>query len=429
MPRLPAVGGDAGNWGIILNEFLGVSHQGDGSLKNSAFVVNVKDFGAKGDGVNDDTLAINNAITALADGSTLCFPPGIFMVSAPLSPIGKERVHITGGGTISALNISGFVLTVGSSISGALQNCSMSHLRILVSGSGASGVKWYHTQSFVMDNVHIQGDIQQDENIGVEVVNGGYQGVVRHCKIAGRFAKGIVIRRGDEAQPFNVSPHGVHIMGCWFSRLAPSRIGVGLSIEGDAAAARSIMNYFESWRIGIHITPTANDGLRSISDTFEDTTIGVDAQRGRVLVLYSHFSGSVNSPPEVGVDFSNGAWSSDGCVVHIARSVVPSIALVRISAGCLRTRIEMEQSFIDYNLVDNGSDTVVYGQNKIKFGDTNFYRSAANTLKTDGKLITGSLGVSNAANASTPGNLVKKIEVFDAQGNSLGFVPVYASIA
>ncbi|MGI8483811.1 MAG: hypothetical protein ACR2OU_06070 [Thermomicrobiales bacterium] len=36
MPRLPQPGGDAGNWGQILNDFLSVEHSDDGSLKNPA---------------------------------------------------------------------------------------------------------------------------------------------------------------------------------------------------------------------------------------------------------------------------------------------------------------------------------------------------------------------------------------------------------
>jgi hypothetical protein len=35
MARLPVVGGDAGNWGTILNTFLQVSHAADGTLNNS----------------------------------------------------------------------------------------------------------------------------------------------------------------------------------------------------------------------------------------------------------------------------------------------------------------------------------------------------------------------------------------------------------
>ena len=36
MPRLPQPGGDAGNWGAILNDYLSVEHNADGTLKNAA---------------------------------------------------------------------------------------------------------------------------------------------------------------------------------------------------------------------------------------------------------------------------------------------------------------------------------------------------------------------------------------------------------
>lgn len=36
MPRLPIPGGDGGQWGDILNEYLNVSHNADGSIKSSA---------------------------------------------------------------------------------------------------------------------------------------------------------------------------------------------------------------------------------------------------------------------------------------------------------------------------------------------------------------------------------------------------------
>ncbi len=36
MTRLPTPGGDDGNWGVILNDFLSQSHNADGSLKDTA---------------------------------------------------------------------------------------------------------------------------------------------------------------------------------------------------------------------------------------------------------------------------------------------------------------------------------------------------------------------------------------------------------
>lgn len=45
-----------------------------------------------------------------------------------------------------------------------------------------------------------------------------------------------------------------------------------------------------------------------------------------------------------------------------------------------------------------------------------------------GQVRCAGLGVSNSANATSLGSVVKKMEVFDASGNSLGFVPIYNSI-
>jgi polygalacturonase len=44
------------------------------------FVVNVKQFGAKGDGVTDDTSAIRTAISTSPNGSKILFPPGTYIV-------------------------------------------------------------------------------------------------------------------------------------------------------------------------------------------------------------------------------------------------------------------------------------------------------------------------------------------------------------
>jgi hypothetical protein len=41
----------------------------------------------------------------------------------------------------------------------------------------------------------------------------------------------------------------------------------------------------------------------------------------------------------------------------------------------------------------------------------------------------GGLGIGNAVSATTPGSVVKKVQIFDNFGNSLGYLPVYSSIS
>ncbi|HEX6937761.1 MAG TPA: hypothetical protein VF158_00005 [Longimicrobiales bacterium] len=56
-------------------------------------------------------------------------------------------------------------------------------------------------------------------------------------------------------------------------------------------------------------------------------------------------------------------------------------------------------------------------------------RTPAGDLRHERKLIAaGGLGVGNSAAATTPGAVTRKIEVFDADGNSLGYVAVYDAI-
>jgi hypothetical protein len=97
MARLPTVGGDTGNWGNVLNDFLGVSHNTDGTLKGVANVLNVKDYGAKGDGATDDTAAIQAAINNSANNlGKVYFPIGNYKITQTLNIVGGGGVGKAG---------------------------------------------------------------------------------------------------------------------------------------------------------------------------------------------------------------------------------------------------------------------------------------------------------------------------------------------
>jgi hypothetical protein len=72
--RLPVVGGDDGNWGTILNQFLQIEHNFDGTLKSGIYL---EAYGAIGDGIVDDTIAIIAALTvAQTNGAIVYGTPG-----------------------------------------------------------------------------------------------------------------------------------------------------------------------------------------------------------------------------------------------------------------------------------------------------------------------------------------------------------------
>jgi len=120
MARLPEPGGDADKWAHLLNEYLLVAHNSDGTARADSFAaltatvglndlrvlnppsqnlkslllsndgtnlvwkqtieINVRNYGAVGDGVTDDTDAIQAAINDTSDGGAVVFPRGVFMV-------------------------------------------------------------------------------------------------------------------------------------------------------------------------------------------------------------------------------------------------------------------------------------------------------------------------------------------------------------
>lgn len=68
--------------------------------------VNVMDFGAKGDGTNDDTVAIQAAVTSLTStGGTVWFPIGNYKITAPINWL--PRVNLLGAGGHVASRIFG----------------------------------------------------------------------------------------------------------------------------------------------------------------------------------------------------------------------------------------------------------------------------------------------------------------------------------
>jgi hypothetical protein len=117
MARLPVPGGDDGAWGTVLNEFLQVSHNGDGTLRGGvatlARVVAAADapLAVRGladhvcDGV-DDQVQINQAIDALAPfGGRVQLTQGTFQCSGPVRL--RRRTTLAGEGRSTILAAHG----------------------------------------------------------------------------------------------------------------------------------------------------------------------------------------------------------------------------------------------------------------------------------------------------------------------------------
>jgi len=100
MSRLPSPGSDDGQWGTILNDFLAVEHNADGSLKIRT------DGTLSGGGVSDATTTSKGIVQLAGDlGGTAASPtvPGLATLQTALNAKAADNavVHLTGTETVT----------------------------------------------------------------------------------------------------------------------------------------------------------------------------------------------------------------------------------------------------------------------------------------------------------------------------------------
>lgn len=129
-------------------------------------VVSVKDFGAVGDGVSDDTVFIQAAIDSFTAGrGTVYFPPGTYKVTSQIT-VSKDRVHLLGAGSWATQLL--FLPT-------AAQTCVKlsAGAAVLYQGS-VKGLAFYSTDStwakVAVDMVDTSGYLLDDIVVGGSVV-------------------------------------------------------------------------------------------------------------------------------------------------------------------------------------------------------------------------------------------------------------------
>jgi len=207
MARLPQPGGDHDIWAKVLNDFLLVAHNPDGTPRAEAvstlaaatvgladlrttnpagtstknltlsndgtdlvwrkeLIINVRDYGATGDGITDDTIAVQAAIDSAPNGGGIVFPRGIYKVSSlkirshgvTLSGDARRGARIarlTGGGSTPLIEISGT-----GSVDNHIKYCSIEHL--MIDGDYKPGVllRAYYADNLIfreVNFVHCQG--------------------------------------------------------------------------------------------------------------------------------------------------------------------------------------------------------------------------------------------------------------------------------
>lgn len=217
-------------------------------ISNENFI-NVKQFGAKGDGATDDTTAMSNAITyALTEYKDVYIPDGVYINSTSLTAITEEGITIygdsrdvTGTTTGSIIKRTGATTNTIFSFSG---NCRRSMLKDLV--VDANSIALYGVQlagpKCVLDNVTVRGGV----TAGVGVTS--FSTLIRECDIVFNDGNGVEYTSStcNDSRILQGSISGNSKNGILVDATSSSANGfwfIGVNMENNCGDGDGVTNY------------------------------------------------------------------------------------------------------------------------------------------------------------------------------------------
>lgn len=283
-------------------------------------VVNVKDYGATGDGVTDDTAAIQAALNAVPTGGIVVIPPGTYAISSTLVPGSNITIRGTNSGgrqstigsSIVALPaLSGYPMIQAPTTSNFIV---MTDLELNGQQNALNGIVMTESSTdiltlWIIDRVYIH----QCTSDGI-VVNSGRESVkIIRCQVMSNGGNGILLESSDS----NVTQSEIGLnsgSGVWVSGAAQrvneceiyQNQGSGITVSGEwiSIVHNSInRNYLSGVTVysGATGCSIANNQFHTNSQTQNGAypTIAVNSNTSNVTIIGNIFDqdpGYSNAP-------------------------------------------------------------------------------------------------------------------------------------
>jgi len=305
-------------------------------------LVNVRAFGAIGNGVSDDTRTIRAALSAVASGSSLYFPPGTYVVAptetnGTILPIPGPNIRIYGAGIgQSIIKVKDASLPYGAILSGTSGGTDLTNLEI--------------------DHLTFDGNVANNPVANAdEMMGGGYRASILAYVGAGKTIHHVEIRNSTAVNDIalNSVAGGISITHCRFVNCGddPNHVVFdSSSIYIHAYGAIVADNYWQSPGVN---TPSARAAIevhgKSITisgNVIRDYAVGmnvtgVSAVDGTDLaVLGNTIEGAAYGIQLWSVAYGGHVtgYGLDGCVVsgnsiHLAETGVWSLSAGNVVCG------------------------------------------------------------------------------------------------
>ena len=444
--RIPIIGGDTDNWGTILNNFLNTEHNESGQHTNITATdiittspwVDVRAFGATGDGVTDDTQAIQAAIdyaqtrvVGVSQAPMVYFPSGDYDIN---DTIIWKSANLGGIFPNTAVRIYWNGIEDGTAIikpSGYAGGASFALMTGLNFRPGTTTPRtWLNVTTgtdnfFILEKDHFgtcNGDAIQFSNgwVNLHLTDLRFDGIkgyaIRLRTLSNQNMASFVLDRftydsgtggGDGFLIVDNSEDATNIGDV---RVSDGRIEINGAWETDSPQAIFVIKYGsgEARSVGLHasdITYTDASGMTNDSLLYRESPDITGSenfifQNVRVNYLAKILRGSWVSTFPLPAVPSNGiiSWMSAQGDYTFLGATQKYMQVTGIS------------EIISSNVTgDLGSRFAIDAAGKLKWGDgnfsydTNLYRSANNTLKTDDFFTSVVTGVMTSASAGTVG--------------------------
>lgn len=406
--------------------------------------INVKSKGAKGDGVTDDTQAIIDALNYLSStGGIVLFPKGTYKFTSQI--VVPNRVNLKGVGMAEADKASTDTrptrLVKSGAFDGIILNFASSLTDMSVDGDvGNTGL-----------GIKLNGNRSRLENVCVAEMGGdgvvvgdalvdGNRNYWRMINVTSRKngGRGFVINDYDPGSGPDTNAGYAEQCNAW------TNVGDGWYLD-NTVVSTYVQCYAETnggngWNVN----------AKAKNNTF--LNCGSEGNVGSQFIFQTNSTNNllVGSMTYTPVDNGNNvvvqAVGGGSQVLNVSRTINTSADLLQrasaVTQGVKATGTTPGIMLYETDAIVNEKEWEIIanaGNLSIRTTDDNgaspvavvtLNRDGQNleSMRVVGKIIVNGLGVTNSVTATTPGNVVKKMQVFDIAGSSLGYIPIYDAI-